>query len=70
MGTGKKFGVFPLGRPVRVLARKHNTKPKWLHKLLRFMSDRVLKDVETAGKDPDRVRNWVSLTRNVLDKIY
>lgn len=28
--TGKKLGLLPLGRPVRVVARKHNTKPEWL----------------------------------------
>ncbi len=32
--------------------------------------DITLKDVETVGNDPDRVRKWVGLTRNVIDEIH
>jgi len=32
--------------------------------------DITLKDVETVGRDPDRVRNWVSLTRRIVDEIF
>ena len=32
--------------------------------------DITLKDVETVGHDPDRVRNWVKLTREVIDEIW
>lgn len=32
--------------------------------------DITLKDVETVQADPDRVRRWVKLTREVIDSIY
>ncbi len=32
--------------------------------------DITLKDVETVGRDPARVKNWVSLTRDVIDKCF
>lgn len=32
--------------------------------------DITLKDVETVENDPDRVRNWVILTRQVIDEVY
>ena len=32
--------------------------------------DITLKDVETVERDPDRVRNWVNVTRNVIDQIF
>ncbi|MDT8390446.1 MAG: hypothetical protein RRC34_08070 [Lentisphaeria bacterium] len=32
--------------------------------------DITLKDVETVERDPDRVRNWVNVTRNVIDEIF
>jgi hypothetical protein len=32
--------------------------------------DITLKDVETVGKDLDRVRKWVSITRKVIDEIH
>ncbi len=32
--------------------------------------DITLKDVETVQGDPDRVRNWVKLTRKVIDEVY
>jgi hypothetical protein len=32
--------------------------------------DITLKDVETVQGDPDRVRQWVKLTREVIDNIY
>jgi len=31
--------------------------------------DITLKDVETVGRDPERVRNWVSLTRDVIERL-
>ena len=32
--------------------------------------DITLKDVETVEHDPDRIRNWVALTRKVIDEVY
>ena len=32
--------------------------------------DITLKDVETVEGDPDRVRNWVRITRGVIDELY
>lgn len=32
--------------------------------------DITLKDVETVERDPDRVRNWVTLTREVIDQVF
>jgi hypothetical protein len=32
--------------------------------------DITLKDVETVQKDPDRVRKWVEITRQVIDEIF
>jgi len=32
--------------------------------------DITLKDVETVQSDPERVRNWVRLTRQVIDEVY
>ena len=32
--------------------------------------DITLKDVETVESDPDRVRKWVILTRQVIEKVY
>jgi hypothetical protein len=32
--------------------------------------DITLKDVETVGRDPDRVRNWVRLARQVIDDVF
>ena len=32
--------------------------------------DITLKDVETVQGDPERVRNWVKLTREVIDEVY
>jgi hypothetical protein len=32
--------------------------------------DITLKDVETVERDPDRVRNWVRLTREVVDEVW
>ena len=32
--------------------------------------DITLKDVETVQGDPDRVRNWVKITRQVIDTVY
>ena len=32
--------------------------------------DITLKDVETVGGDPNRVRTWVNITRQVIDKLY
>ena len=32
--------------------------------------DITLKDVETVQSDPDRVRNWVAITRQVIDEVY
>ncbi len=32
--------------------------------------DITLKDVETVQGDPDRIRNWVILTRQVIDEVY
>lgn len=32
--------------------------------------DITLKDVETVEHDPDRVRNWVKLTREVIDEVF
>ena len=33
-------------------------------------TDITLKDVETVGKDPDRIHKWVEVTRKVIDKVY
>lgn len=33
-------------------------------------TDITLKDVETVENDPDRVRHWVSLTREVVDAVW
>ena len=33
-------------------------------------TDITLKDVETVQKDPNRVRTWVELTRQVIDEVY
>ncbi len=32
--------------------------------------DITLKDVETVENDPERVRNWVALTREVIDEVF
>ena len=32
--------------------------------------DITLKDVETVGKDPERVKNWVAVTRSVIDEVF
>jgi hypothetical protein len=32
--------------------------------------DITLKDVETVEKDPDRVRKWVELTRQIIDEVF
>jgi hypothetical protein len=32
--------------------------------------DITLKDVETVEGDPDRVRNWVGLCREVIDEVF
>jgi hypothetical protein len=32
--------------------------------------DITLKDVETVERDPQRVKNWVALTRTVIDEVY
>ena len=32
--------------------------------------DITLKDVETVQSDPDRVRNWVALTRQIIQEVY
>lgn len=32
--------------------------------------DITLKDVETVQRDPERVRKWVALTRQVIDEVY
>ncbi|MFC1717898.1 hypothetical protein ACFL6S_29830 [Candidatus Poribacteria bacterium] len=32
--------------------------------------DITLKDVETVQSDPDRVHNWVKITRQVIDEVY
>ena len=32
--------------------------------------DITLKDVETVGKDPERVRKWVELTRKTIEEIF
>ena len=32
--------------------------------------DITLKDVETVQGDPERVRNWVALTRQIIDEVY
>jgi len=32
--------------------------------------DVTLKDVETVQGDPDRVRNWVAVTREVIDEFW
>lgn len=32
--------------------------------------DITLKDVETVQKDPNRVRNWVMITRQIIDEVY
>ena len=32
--------------------------------------DITLKDVETVQGDPDRIRRWVALTREVIDEVY
>jgi len=32
--------------------------------------DVTLKDVETVGKDPERVKNWVAVTRSVIDEVF
>ena len=32
--------------------------------------DITLKDVETVEADPARVRNWVNVTREVIDEIF
>jgi len=33
-------------------------------------TDITLKDVETVQADPDRVRSWVNVTREVIDEVY
>ena len=33
-------------------------------------TDITLKDVETVQSDPDRVRKWVVLTRQIIDEVY
>jgi hypothetical protein len=32
--------------------------------------DITLKDVETVEKDPERVKKWVTLTREVIAEIF
>ena len=32
--------------------------------------DVTLKDVQTVESDPDRIRNWVALTRKVINEVY
>ena len=32
--------------------------------------DITLKDVETVQRDPDRVRKWVALTREVVEEVF
>jgi len=32
--------------------------------------DITIKDVETVQGDPDRMRNWVTITRQVIDEVY
>ena len=32
--------------------------------------DITLKDVETVGGDPNRVRDWVTLTRRVINEVF
>jgi len=32
--------------------------------------DITLKDVETVQHDPDRVRRWVEVTREVIERLY
>jgi hypothetical protein len=32
--------------------------------------DITLKDVETVGRDPDRVRRWVNVTREVIAEVW
>ena len=32
--------------------------------------DITLKDVETVEKDPERVKNWVAVTRSVIDEVF
>jgi hypothetical protein len=32
--------------------------------------DITLKDVETVQGDPDRIRNWVVITREVIDEVF
>ena len=32
--------------------------------------DITLKDVETVERDPNRIRNWVTLTREVIDEVF
>jgi hypothetical protein len=32
--------------------------------------DITLKDVETVQNDPDRIRNWVVLTRQIIEEVY
>jgi hypothetical protein len=32
--------------------------------------DITLKDVETVQKDPDRIRNWVRIVREIIDEVY
>ncbi|MGB9597602.1 MAG: hypothetical protein ACPL7B_15070, partial [Candidatus Poribacteria bacterium] len=33
-------------------------------------ADITLKDVETVQGDPNRIRNWVKLTRQIIDEVY
>jgi len=32
--------------------------------------DITLKDVETVEKDPERIRNWVKIVRQVIDEQF
>jgi hypothetical protein len=32
--------------------------------------DITLKDVLTVGKDPERVRKWVAITREVIEEVF
>ena len=32
--------------------------------------DITLKDVETVERDPDRVKNWVAITREVITELF
>ena len=32
--------------------------------------DITLKDVETVERDPQRVKNWVAVTRSVIDEVF